>query len=126
MSQGSCDEETNRGCLMMHGNAKDTISIGIESTSHTFGIGICEGKKIIANVKDTYIPEAGWGIKPDDARKHHEKVKDIVLEKALLDAGICVGDADIISLAAGPGLPPCLVTGMEFAKSFYKPIIEVN
>ena len=102
------------------------ISLGIESTSHTFGIGICDGRKILANSRDTYIPEKGWGIKPGDARKHHEDVKERILEEALSTAGISVDDADIISFAAGPGLPPCLVAGLEFAKSIPKPIIEVN
>lgn len=102
------------------------ISLGIESTSHTFGIGICEGRKIIANAKSMYTPERGWGIKPDEARKHHEKAKDEVLEKALQEAGVSLDDIDIVSVAAGPGLPPCLRVGIGLAKSLKKPVIEVN
>lgn len=102
------------------------ISLGIESTSHTFGIGICSDDKILANSRDTYVPEKGWGIKPIEAKKHHESAKKRVFDEALAAAGISADDIDIISLAAGPGLPPCLVAGLEFAKSLPKPIIEVN
>ncbi|MBI2173012.1 MAG: tRNA (adenosine(37)-N6)-threonylcarbamoyltransferase complex transferase subunit TsaD [Candidatus Aenigmarchaeota archaeon] len=104
------------------------ISVGIESTSHTFGIGICEGKKIIANQRDVYVPDLGWGIKPEEARKHHESVMDAVLEKALQEAGISIDDAGIISFAAGPGLPPCLKTGTKFTRKIMgkRPAIAVN
>ncbi len=104
------------------------ISIGIESTSHTFGVGICDGKRVIANQMDVYIPELGCGIKPDEAMKHHESVKDAVLEKALEEAGISLDDADIVSFASGPGLPPCLKVGASFAARIMgkRPAIAVN
>ncbi|HLD49315.1 MAG TPA: hypothetical protein VJB11_03040, partial [archaeon] len=91
------------------------ISLGIESTAHTFGIGICKDKKIIANVKDVYQPKAGSGIHPIECKEHHEKVKENVLEEALKKAQIEIKDIDIISYSAGPGLPPCLKVGYEFA-----------
>ncbi|MDI6721465.1 MAG: KEOPS complex N(6)-L-threonylcarbamoyladenine synthase Kae1 [Candidatus Aenigmarchaeota archaeon] len=104
------------------------ISLGIESTSHTFGVGICNENKIMANSLDMYKPEKGWGIKPDEARRHHEMVKNEILEKALDEAKISTKDVDIISFSAGPGLPPCLVAGLEFTKFIAgkRPVIEVN
>lgn len=105
---------------------KDIISLGIESTSHTFGIGICKGDEIFANARSMYVPETGWGIKPDDARKHHEEAKDKILQEALAGAGVSLNDIDIVSVAAGPGLPPCLRVGVEFAKIIGNPVIEVN
>src|SRR3989338_2266639 len=99
---------------------KDTVSLGIESTSHTFGIGICKGRKIMANARSMYVPETGWGIKPVEAARHHEKAKDDVLEKALSEAGVSLDDIDIVSIAAGPGLPPCLRVGVELAKTLGK------
>ncbi len=56
--------------------------LGIESTAHTFGIGIIKDKKILANVKDTYTTEKG-GIVPIEAAKHHENVYKEVIEKAI-------------------------------------------
>ena len=58
------------------------ISLGIECTAHTFGIGITDGKKILADAKDMYKPEKG-GIHPIEAKNHHEAVKEKCLKKLL-------------------------------------------
>ncbi|MBS3060326.1 MAG: N(6)-L-threonylcarbamoyladenine synthase Kae1 [DPANN group archaeon] len=100
-------------------------TLGIECTAHTFGIGIIKDNKIIANEFDMYKPEKG-GIVPADAAQHHRSVAQQVLENALQKANISIKDIDQIALSTGPGLPPCLVAGMEFAKSLSKPIIPVN
>ncbi|MBI2107174.1 tRNA (adenosine(37)-N6)-threonylcarbamoyltransferase complex transferase subunit TsaD [Candidatus Woesearchaeota archaeon] len=104
--------------------------LGIESTAHTFGIGIIEDTgKILANVKDMYKTEKG-GIIPLEAKKHHERIKEEILEKALKEAKLKVEDVDIISFSQGPGLAPCLVAGKNFAKElalkYKKPLIGVN
>ena len=103
------------------------ISIGIESTAHTFSAGIMEEEKILANVRDMFVPAQG-GINPLDAKEHHLRVKEKVLEEALKEAKISLEEIDIVSYAAGPGLPPCLKAGAEFASeiSKNKPIIAVN
>ena len=44
--------------------------LGIESTAHTFGVGIVKDKKVLANVKDMYTTESG-GIIPIESAKHH-------------------------------------------------------
>ena len=70
------------------------ICLGIESTAHTFGVGIIDEKgKILANVKESYITEKG-GIIPIEAAKHHEMVKYDVLEKALEEAKLKLEDVD--------------------------------
>ncbi len=40
-----------------------------------------------------------------------------MLADALKAAGLAMPDVDFISIAAGPGLAPCLLAGMEFAKT---------
>lgn len=106
------------------------ISIGIESTAHTFGVGVAEGTKILANERDMFRPPAGMGMNPTDVGKHHVTVKDKILEAALKKANIALKDAGIISYSAGPGLPPCLRVGLEFAKQLAKEsrakLMEVN
>lgn len=95
------------------------LCLGIESTSHTFGIGIVEdknGMKILANSRDVYKPKHGWGIHPSEAAAHHAEVSSAVLEKALSEADVSLDDIDIIAYSAGPGLPPCLKAGLEFAR----------
>ena len=106
------------------------ISLGIESTAHTFGCGIIDHKgRIYANVNDAYKTEKG-GINPSEAKLHHENAKDKVVGDALKSAGLKLEDIDIISFSAGPGLSPCLLVGIKKAKELAKkinvPLIGVN
>jgi N6-L-threonylcarbamoyladenine synthase len=105
------------------------IVLGIESTAHTFGIGIVKNKKILANVKDAYTTEAG-GIIPMEAAKHHEKVSEEIYKRALEEAKIKPEEIDAIAFSQAPGLAPCLIEGMKFAKlksaELKKPLIPIN
>jgi len=106
-----------------------TVVLGIECTAHTLGIGIVRNGKIIANERDSYTTEKG-GIIPIESAKHHEKVFDAVLEKALKKTKINLRDVSFISLSIGPGLAPCLLVGLRRAKQLTKkyniPIVPVN
>lgn len=106
------------------------ISLGIESTAHTFGIGIFKDTTCLSNCKDVYQPPHGRGMNPKDVRMHHDEVKDRVLNNALTKANIAMEDIDIVSYSAGPGLPPCLRVGYEFAKAITNklkiPLVPVN
>ncbi len=106
-----------------------TLILGIESTAHTFGIGIIRHGKILANVKKTYTTEQG-GIIPMESAKHHAKVKEKVLLDALDEAKVKIRDVDAIAFSQGPGLAPCLLEGMKFAKKLAgklkRPVVPVN
>jgi len=105
------------------------VILGIESTAHTFGVGVVKNGKILANAKHTYTTEKG-GIIPMDAAKHHEQKKNEIYETALKEAGIAEKDIDALAFSEGPGLPPCLLVGMKFAKEIAQklklPIVPVN
>ncbi len=109
------------------------IILGIESTSHTFGVGIVEyyedRVRILANEKDTYTPVKG-GIHPREAALHHVNTAPKILNNALRKAGITIGDITGIAVSLGPGLGPCLRVGASLARflaSYYdKPLIPVN
>ena len=54
------------------------ICLGIESTAHTFGVGIVDDKgKVLANVKDMYTTESG-GIVPARSAAHHVLVHRLI------------------------------------------------
>jgi N6-L-threonylcarbamoyladenine synthase len=105
------------------------LILGIESTAHTFGIGVVRNGKILANVKDSYTTEKG-GIIPIDSAKHHAACADSVWNLAFEKAGIKEKDISAIAISQGPGLAPCLSEGMKFAKKKAKeldvPIVPVN
>jgi len=107
------------------------ICLGIESTAHTFGIGIVNDRgEILADEKDVYRPEIGKGIVPQEAAEHHRRVSEDVLENVLKKSGLKIEDMDLIAYAAGPGLPPCLLAGADFAigisKKYKKMLVPVN
>jgi|TARA_B100001964_G_C14228452_1_gene598867 N6-L-threonylcarbamoyladenine synthase len=106
------------------------ICLGIESTAHTFGVGIVTDKgKVLANVIDAFKTEKG-GLIPHELGVHHEEVKDKVLQDALEKANIELKDIDLVSFSQGPGIAPALLVGMRLAKDISKknkiPIVGVN
>lgn len=110
-----------------------SVVLGIESTAHTFGVGIVKNGNIIANVKDVYTTADGeGGLIPIEVAKHHCRIKDEIYLKALEEAGLKnkENDIDAISFSQGPGLAPCLIEGMKYAKELSlrlkKPLVGVN
>jgi N6-L-threonylcarbamoyladenine synthase len=103
--------------------------LGIESTAHTFGVGIVRDGKIIANVRDMYTTSTG-GIIPTESAKHHYAIRENLYLEALNKSGISEDKIDAIAISQGPGLAPCLLVGMKFAKELclklQKPLICVN
>jgi len=106
-----------------------TIILGIESTAHTFGVGVVRDGKVLSNAKSAYTTESG-GIIPMDAAKHHKEVAEEVYSESLNVARINEGEIDAIAFSQGPGLAPCLIQGINFAKELSrglgKPLVPVN
>lgn len=106
------------------------ICLGIESTAHTFGIGIIDDSgKVLANVKDAYTTEEG-GIIPAEAADHHVKVCDEVIKKALETAKLSIKDIDLISFSQSPGLGHTLRIGAFVSRTLSAinkiPVIGIN
>ena len=94
--------------------------LGIESTAHTFGVAVLDLKgEIISNVKRTYTTKSG-GMIPLDVKKHHEEIANEVFIESLIKAGIKEDDIYAIAFSNAPGLAPCLLVGMNFAKDLSK------
>lgn len=106
-----------------------SIILGIESTAHTFGVAVVKNGKVLSNVRKTYTTEKG-GIIPIEAARHHFENKNELYFEAISGAGIKEETIDAIAVSQGPGLPPCLLQGMRFAKELSKeldkPLVPVN
>lgn len=109
------------------------ISLGIEGTAHTIGIGIVEGGEcpcsILSNASKMYRPERG-GIHPREAANHHAQQFPNLLKQAITESKISIDDIDVISFSIGPGLGPCLRTTATAARTLSlflkKPLVGVN
>jgi N6-L-threonylcarbamoyladenine synthase/protein kinase Bud32 len=107
------------------------ICLGIESTAHTFGIGIADSEgNILADDRSAYKAPEGMGIIPSNAANHHKQVADMIFVNILCEAGLDMDKIDFIAYSAGPGLAPCLLEGANFAiklsKEYKKPLVPVN
>lgn len=105
------------------------IVLGIESTAHTFGVGIITEDEILANVKASYHPEKG-GIHPRKASDFLANRSGVIVKKALAKAKIGMKDVDLVSFSRSPGIGHSLRVGSVAAKTlayvFNKPLIGVN
>ncbi|MCG3107936.1 tRNA N6-adenosine threonylcarbamoyltransferase [Metallosphaera sp. J1] len=107
------------------------IVLGIESTAHTFGVGIAQDRPpfILANERDTFVPQTG-GMKPSEAARHHTLVAHEILKRALNQAKLSIKEVDGIAVALGPGMGPTLRVGAVVARAlalkFNKKLVPVN
>ncbi len=106
------------------------IILGIESTAHTFGVGIVNDKgEVLANAKDSYTSK-DIGMIPHEIAQHHNDVYEKILQQALDEAQLDFSQIDLIAYSAGPGLDPCLWAGYHITKKIAeqhnKPIVGVN
>src|SRR3989338_9696730 len=103
--------------------------LGIECTAHTFGVGVVNKGEILFNVRDMYKTESG-GIIPTESAKHHRSVSSSIYLSALEQAKIKESQIEAIAVSNAPGLAPCLLAGLEFAKVLSRklsvPIVPVN
>ncbi len=103
--------------------------VGIECTAHTFGVGVVDKGKVLANIKDMYVTEKG-GIVPMESAKHHRAVASSIWDNAIEKAGISLKNIEAIAVSNAPGLSPCLIAGLEFAKKkaneLNVPLVPVN
>ncbi len=113
------------------------IVLGIETTAHTFGVGIINATgdsdrgqcEVLANVMDSYS-SPDKGMIPNEIADHHNEVAGKVLSKALEEAGVSWKDIELMTYSAGPGLDPVLWAGFhkaqEWAKEHGKKLVQVN
>ncbi len=107
------------------------ICLGIESTAHTFGVGIVtKNGKIISDERAVYRPPRGEGIHPRKASEFHVNNAFRTLKNALESSKIKLENIDVISFSQGPGLPNCLEVGASIARylslKYRKPLVGVN
>ncbi|MBP5250593.1 MAG: tRNA (adenosine(37)-N6)-threonylcarbamoyltransferase complex transferase subunit TsaD, partial [Lachnospiraceae bacterium] len=99
---------------------KDVKILAIESScDETAAAVVKNGREVLSNVIYSQIDlhTLYGGVVPEIAsRKHIEKI-NIVIEKALSDAGMELRECDAIAVTYGPGLVGALLVGVAEAKA---------
>ncbi|UCD13942.1 MAG: bifunctional N(6)-L-threonylcarbamoyladenine synthase/serine/threonine protein kinase [Thermoplasmatales archaeon] len=109
------------------------ISLGIEGTAHSIGVGIIQDFKgkchVLSNLIKTYTPEKG-GIHPREAANYHAAHIADLISDSVKKANLNFSDIDLVSFSQGPGLGPCLRTAATAARALAltldKPIMGTN
>jgi len=101
--------------------------LGIESTAHTFSMGMVNSKGVpTPSVSSMLQPKEG-GIHPREAADHHADISKNVLEELLSKEELKIS---AVAFSQGPGLAPCLRVGASVARSIATtldvPLIGVN
>ncbi|MFW9873919.1 MAG: KEOPS complex N(6)-L-threonylcarbamoyladenine synthase Kae1 [Candidatus Thorarchaeota archaeon] len=104
--------------------------LGIESTAHTWGVGIVDFEgEIYSLINDTFIPDIG-GLHPALVREHHLNNFPEVISKALLEANLSINDINLVAFSQSPGLGPVLKIGALVARTLSQvlkiPLVGVN
>lgn len=103
--------------------------MGIESSAHTFGVGISENGKILANEKIMY-KIGRTGMIPKEVGQFHLGNAAKVISMAIDKSGLPFSEIEGIGYTRGPGMGYCLHIGMLSAKTMAKrlgiPIVPVN
>lgn len=120
------------------------LILGIETSCDDTGVAIVEaderrpkrGLTRILNIKSNVVSsqikvhQKYGGVVPNLAAREHLKNLEPCLRQAFAEAKVTPDNIDLITATIGPGLIPCLLIGVNFAKTlayvWEKPIIGVN
>lgn len=112
---------------------EDVLILAIESScDETAAAVVKNGREVLSNVINTQIAihtEYG-GVVPEIASRKHIENINLVIKKALTDAGVTLDDIDAIGVTYGPGLVGALLVGVAEAKAIAfaknKPLVGVH
>src|SRR6266581_3773648 len=113
------------------------VVLGIETTCDETAAAVVERPaegpgRILSNIVLSQIDEhaAFGGVVPEIAARAHVEALDLIVAKAMADAGKSFADLDAVAAAAGPGLIGGVIVGLTTAKAIAlvsgKPLIAVN
>jgi N6-L-threonylcarbamoyladenine synthase len=113
------------------------IVLGIETTCDETAAAVVERgpdgtARILSNIVLSQVSEhaAFGGVVPEIAARAHVEALDLIIEKAMTEAGKTYDDLDGIAAAGGPGLIGGVIVGLTTAKAIAlvtgKPLIAIN
>lgn len=112
------------------------LILGIDTSCDDTCLAVLEVKnsklKLKSNIASSQVKlhRKYGGVFPSLAKREHQRNLPLVLKKALKTAKISLKKIEAIAITIGPGLEPCLWTGINFAKElskkWHKPLIPIN
>ena len=89
---------------------RNLLVLGVETSCDDTGIAVLQDTKILTEVLSSQwkLLEEHGGVFPNLAAREHEINVPILMDKIFKNLGHDESKIDIISVAAGPGLAPCM------------------
>jgi N6-L-threonylcarbamoyladenine synthase len=94
------------------------LILALETSCDDTCAAVVEGSSIRSNVVSSQAAahERFGGIVPEVASRHHLELVNPVVDAALADAGVELGEVDSLAVTRGPGLIGALLVGVSTAK----------
>lgn len=108
------------------------LTLGIESSCDETSVAVVRsGEEVLSNIILTQSAHVKFGgVVPEVASREHIKTIIPVYNEALSNAGVTLGDIELIAATIGPGLVGPLLVGLSFAKGIAfasgLPFVPVN
>jgi N6-L-threonylcarbamoyladenine synthase len=110
-----------------------TTILGIETSCDETAAAVVENGRVMRSsvvASQADLHARFGGVVPEVASRAHVEVIDDVIAEALVEAGVELGDIDVVSAVHGPGLAGALIVGVSAAKALSvatgRPYLAVN
>ncbi|XP_003377589.1 putative O-sialoglycoprotein endopeptidase [Trichinella spiralis] len=101
-----------------------------EGSANKIGVGIVRQGEVLSNCRRTYVTAPGQGFQPSDTAVHHRQHVLGLVEQAISEANVDVGQIDLVCFTQGPGmgapLVSCAVVARTLAQLWNRPLVGVN
>ncbi len=109
-----------------------SLLLSIETSCDETAVAILRGRDLLASEIASQVAahQPFGGVVPELASRHHLEFAPRLLERALTQSGISLGQIDAFAATSGPGLASSLLIGSSLAKGlalgFGKPFLAIN
>jgi N6-L-threonylcarbamoyladenine synthase len=95
------------------------VLLAIETSCDDTCAAVLDGPRIVSNLISSQAAAhaAFGGVVPEVASRHHLELTAPLVEAALAEAGVGLGDIEAVAVTAGPGLIGALLVGVSTAKA---------
>ncbi|HEY5037046.1 MAG TPA: tRNA (adenosine(37)-N6)-threonylcarbamoyltransferase complex transferase subunit TsaD, partial [Chthoniobacterales bacterium] len=111
---------------------KNPLLLAIETSCDETAIAVLRGRQLLTSQVASQVAEHQpfGGVVPEVASRNHLLHAPRLLERAIADAAISLGDVDAFAATSGPGLASSLMIGASLAKGlalgFGKSYLAIN
>jgi N6-L-threonylcarbamoyladenine synthase len=111
---------------------REPLLLGIETSCDETSAAVLRGEREVLGhvILSQDVHRLYGGVVPEIASRAHLRVIDDVVDGALREAGVALGDVDALAATAGPGLIGALHVGLTWAKAaayaLGKPLVPVH